>query len=81
MSPVGYSSLAIDDPANLGFGVAPKPLQSRSGMVIGGGVVYPELNFTLPSMPINDDTMPHVRKHYLQIIDQALGITDRVCQQ
>ncbi len=41
-------------------------------MVIGGGQVYPELNFTLPSMDITKDTMPRVLEHYKEIINGAL---------
>ncbi len=67
-----YTELAIDDPAALIFGVAPKPLTTRSGMVIGGGTVYPELNFTLPAMTINRESMPDVRANYEQIISGAL---------
>ena len=52
-----FKSLAISDPAELIFGLAPKPVTTRSGMVIGGGTVYPELNFTLP--PIE-----HRRRHH-----------------
>jgi methanol--5-hydroxybenzimidazolylcobamide Co-methyltransferase len=67
-----YASLAIADPIDLTFGVAPKPLTTRSGMVIGGGTVYPELNFTLPPMTIDLANMPDVRRNYEQIIDGAL---------
>jgi len=67
-----YQSLAIDKPESLIFGSAPKPLTTRSGMVIGGGHVYPELNFTLPSMTISADTMPRVLEHYKEIINGAL---------
>ena len=67
-----YESLAIEDSADLIFGVAPKPVTTRSGMVIGGGTVYPELNFTLPPMRIDADTMPEVRRNYQQIIEGAL---------
>jgi methanol--5-hydroxybenzimidazolylcobamide Co-methyltransferase len=67
-----FTKLAIDDPAKLIFGVAPKPVATRSGMLIGGGMVYPELNFTLPPMAINAGTMPEVRRNYAQIIDGAL---------
>ena len=55
-----YTSLAINDPLDLIFGVAPHPLTTRSGMVIGGGLVYPELNFTLPPININAANMPEV---------------------
>ncbi|HAO78833.1 MAG TPA: methanol--corrinoid methyltransferase [Verrucomicrobia subdivision 3 bacterium] len=67
-----YQSLAIPDPAELIFGLAPKPVATRSGMVIGGGTVYPELNFTLPPMRIDASTMPEVRRNYEQIIEGAL---------
>jgi methanol---5-hydroxybenzimidazolylcobamide Co-methyltransferase len=67
-----FSQLAISDPTELRFGVAPKPLTTRRGLVLGGGQVYPELNFTLPTMLVNADTMPEVREHYRQIISGAL---------
>jgi methanol--5-hydroxybenzimidazolylcobamide Co-methyltransferase len=67
-----YKSLAISDPLELTFGVAPKPVTTRSGMVIGGGTVYPELNFTLPPMQIEAGTMPEIRRQYEQIIEGAL---------
>jgi len=67
-----FQSLAIEDPSALVFGSAPRPLTTRSGMVIGGGRVYPELNFTLPAMEITAATMPRVLSHYEQIIEGAL---------
>jgi len=68
-----YTSLAIDDPIELTFGIAPKPLTTRSGMVIGGGMVYPELNFTLPPITIDANGMAEVRRNYREIIEGALG--------
>jgi len=67
-----YNSLAISNPAELTFGVAPKPVTTKSGMVIGGGTVYPELNFTLPPMQIEATTMPEILRQYEQIIEGAL---------
>lgn len=67
-----YTSLAISDPADLRFGVAPRPLKTRHGLIIGGSTVYPELNFTLPPMLVNAETMPDVRSQYRQIITGAL---------
>ena len=67
-----YQSLAIADPVELTFGLAPKPVTTHSGMVIGGGTVYPELNFTLPPISIDAGTMPEVRRNYEQIIEGAL---------
>lgn len=67
-----FNHLTIAAPADLRFGVAPKPLTTRRGMTLGGGLVYPELNFTLPPMLVNEQTMPEVREHYRQIITGAL---------
>jgi len=67
-----YDKLAIGTVDELVYGRATKPLTTRSGMVIGGGTVYPELNFTLPPMLVNAETMPEVRRQYEQIITGAL---------
>lgn len=67
-----YRDLAIQQPADLLFGTAPKPLTTRRGMVLGGGQVYPELNFTLPPMFVDKSTMPEVRLQYQQIIEGAM---------
>jgi methanol--5-hydroxybenzimidazolylcobamide Co-methyltransferase len=67
-----FDRLAISNPAELLFGVAPKPLLTRRAMSIGGGQVYPELNFTLPPMFVDSTTMPEVRRQYHQIITGAL---------
>jgi len=68
----GSQRLAISNPADLRFGVSPKPLTTRQGLTIGGGLVYPELNFTLPPMFVDASTMPEVRTQYQQIITGAL---------
>jgi methanol---5-hydroxybenzimidazolylcobamide Co-methyltransferase len=67
-----FKELVISNPADLVFGFAPKPVRTRRGLVIGGGLVYPELNFTLPSMEINDQTLPEITTHYREIIQGAL---------
>lgn len=67
-----YKSLAIPNPKDLVFGAAPHPVSTRAGMVIGGGTVYPELNFTLPNMQIEEATMPEIRRQYTEIINGAL---------
>ncbi|WP_026486500.1 methanol--corrinoid methyltransferase [Caldanaerobius polysaccharolyticus] len=64
---LSYSS--VDD---FVYGSAVRPLKMKNGMVIGGGVVYPEINFTLPSMNINKDTMPEVKRQYEEMIQGVL---------
>jgi len=67
-----YTTLAVDTAESLRFGFAPKPVTTAHGLVIGGGAVYPELNFTLPTMTINESTLPEIREHYRGIVDGAL---------
>lgn len=68
-----HHDLVVTDPDRLIFGTAAKPVTTRRGLVIGGGTVYPELNFTLPPMSINADTLPDVREHYRSIVAEALA--------
>jgi methanol--5-hydroxybenzimidazolylcobamide Co-methyltransferase len=65
-------NLAIDNPAQLVYGECPHPLRTLRGLEIGGGTVYPEINFTLPEMTIEAGTWPRVLAHYRQIIDGVL---------
>jgi len=67
-----YKSLIINNPEDLMFGKAPKPVKTRRGLEIGGGQVYAELNFTLPIMSINDSTLKEVYEHYRGIAEGAL---------
>jgi methanol--5-hydroxybenzimidazolylcobamide Co-methyltransferase len=66
-----FSRLAIQNLDDFIYGVAPQPVHLKSGLVIGGGQVYPELNFTLPNMQVTQDTMPEVRQQYTQMISEA----------
>jgi len=67
-----YKSLIINNPEDLMFGIAPKPVKTRRGLEIGGGQVYAELNFTLPIMSINESTLERVYEHYREIAEGAL---------
>ncbi|MDR1454202.1 MAG: hypothetical protein LBJ01_00995 [Tannerella sp.] len=67
-----HKSLVITNPAELLFGNAPRPVTTRRGLVIGGGKVYSELNFTLPTITIDDSTLPEVYRHYREIAENAL---------
>lgn len=51
----------------------PQDLWSRgTESTSGGGRVYPELNFTLPPMLVQTDTMERVRAQYPQISTGAI---------
>jgi len=67
-----FRQLAINQADDLLFGTAPRPLRTRQGLHLGGGMVYPELNFTLPPMEVTPATLPEVACHYRQIITGAL---------
>lgn len=66
-----YDSLAIQDSNSLIYGSCPNPVVLKNGMSIGGGLVYPELNFTLPRMIVDSSKMAVVRKEYTQMITDA----------
>ena len=56
------------------YGKSLQPVPLKNGMSIGGGTVYPEVNFTLPPMSITQDTMPEVLRNYKEMIT---GICER----
>ena len=66
-----YKQLTINKKSELLFGNAPYPLTTRRGLIIGGGQVYPELNFTVPPMAINDSSFSEILKIYKNIISEA----------
>jgi methanol--5-hydroxybenzimidazolylcobamide Co-methyltransferase len=68
-----FKTLAISEKENLFFGTAAFPVRTRRGLVIGGGKVYPELNFTLPPMSINDHTFNSIKEQYKGIVRDALA--------
>lgn len=67
-----YKTLTIDSANNLIFGTSPNPIKTRRGLEIGGGLIYPELNFTLPTMKVDLSTQKEVIDHYRQITKGAL---------
>jgi methanol--5-hydroxybenzimidazolylcobamide Co-methyltransferase len=66
-----FQRLNIQKAEDFIFGTCPVPVGLKNGMVIGGGDVYPELNFTLDNMVINEQTMSKVREEYTQMIRGA----------
>ncbi len=62
-----FSKLAIDEPDGLVFGHAIHPVDCGHSLKIGGGQVFPEINFTLPPMKIESQTWGEVVEHYENI--------------
>ena len=63
-----YTATAYQNLDDFIFGKSKYPVTLNNGMSIGGGTVYPEINFTLPPMSIKEDTMPVVLSNYREII-------------
>ena len=51
------------------FGWAPHPVTCGRGIVCGAGTVYPEVNFTLPPIDINESTWAEVCRQYSEMIE------------
>ncbi len=62
-----FSRLAVAGVDDLMFGRAPFPVSCGYGVTIGNGEVYPEFNFTLPTMSIEEETWKRVVSHYEEI--------------
>jgi methanol---5-hydroxybenzimidazolylcobamide Co-methyltransferase len=67
-----FGSLAFSDSRDLVFGRAAKPVRCGHDLVLGAGQVYPEVNFTLPTMTIKDATWAEVRGHYEEIAEGVI---------
>jgi methanol--5-hydroxybenzimidazolylcobamide Co-methyltransferase len=66
---IQFKQTAYTDLADFVYGRAKYPVNLKNGMSIGGGVVYPEINFTLPPMLITKETMPDVLRIYREIAE------------
>jgi methanol---5-hydroxybenzimidazolylcobamide Co-methyltransferase len=64
-----YHTLAMGDPEDLIFGKSVHPLNTRRGLVIGGGKVHPEINFTVPPMEVNHSTFGRVKELYAETVE------------
>jgi methanol--5-hydroxybenzimidazolylcobamide Co-methyltransferase len=69
-----FNTTAVEDLDAFVYGKAKYPVKLENGMIIGGGLVYPEINFTLPPMTIDKDSMAKVLDNYREIIT---GICER----
>lgn len=69
---IEFTKLAYDSIDDFVYGVAKKPVTCKNGMVIGGGTLYPEVNFTLPAMNATEETLPDAKRIYKEIIEGVL---------
>jgi methanol--5-hydroxybenzimidazolylcobamide Co-methyltransferase len=67
-----FTKLAYDSANDMIYGVCPNPVTTKHGVVVGGGEIVPELNFTLPTMAVNDSTIKDACKIYSDMINGVL---------
>ena len=66
-----FNKLAYENLDDFVFGKAVHKVTTKNGLTLGNGIVYPELNFTLPTMNISESTFDEVIKQYSDIITDA----------
>jgi methanol--5-hydroxybenzimidazolylcobamide Co-methyltransferase len=73
-----YTELAIPNPDDLVFGRSLHPVDCGFGLSIGNGRVFPEVNFTLPPMSLDDSTRAEMLRQYREMaeamIERALAL-------
>ncbi|MGA3032447.1 MAG: methyltransferase MtaB domain-containing protein [Terracidiphilus sp.] len=67
-----FAAPAISHLDQLRFGISPRPLTCGLGLIIGAGTVFPEVNFTLPPLTIDDATWIDVKAHYEEMAQHIL---------
>jgi methanol--5-hydroxybenzimidazolylcobamide Co-methyltransferase len=67
-----YTTTLYDNPGQLVFGSSLKPLTCGLDVVIGGGDVLPEVNFTLPEMHVREDAFDDVKLVYHDMVSSVL---------
>ncbi len=71
MKDIKFNTMAYTEMQDFVFGTSKKPVTTKNGLVIGGGKVLPEINFTLPPMLITSETMSEVLNQYKSIIQDV----------
>jgi methanol--5-hydroxybenzimidazolylcobamide Co-methyltransferase len=67
-----FTKLAYNSLDDFLYGRCPNPVTCKNGMVIGGGEVYPEVNFTLPPMKATQETLSEAKNIYREMIEGVL---------
>ncbi|NLS76813.1 MAG: hypothetical protein GXY76_06085 [Chloroflexi bacterium] len=67
-----HPRIAYDSPKDMLYGLAKYPVVAGHHVAIGGGLVLPEVKFTLPAMLINSETMPQVRAEFQDMVTRIL---------
>ncbi len=73
-----FKELAIPNADQLIFGKTPNPVKCGFNLNIGGGQVYPEINFTLPAIKIDSETWPKIKEQYIEIGDTLVSRAEKL---
>ncbi len=65
---MNFSALAYNAPEEMIFGRALHPVRCGFDLVIGAGETLPEINFTLPTMPVARGNLSEVLKQYQEMV-------------
>ncbi len=70
--------LSVAGPDDLIFGSAPRPVECGFGLAIGAGLVFPEVNFTLPAIEVSAPNWLAILVHYEEmagnVIERAVAL-------
>jgi methanol--5-hydroxybenzimidazolylcobamide Co-methyltransferase len=69
-----FRKTAIDSLDSFIYAKAPNPVTLKNGLTIGGGTLYPEINFTLPPMIVEEGTVQEAIYIYREIVT---GVCER----
>ena len=72
MSVTQFTTTAYESADGLLFGASRRPLTCGFDVLIGGGEVLPEVNFTLPGMHVREDTIEEVKAVYRDMVSSVL---------
>lgn len=68
-----FRTLAISNTDGLLYGRCPRPVTVAKDIVLGGGTVYPEINYALPyESEVSETTMDSVERLYRRMAEGAL---------
>jgi len=62
----------LNDARQLVYGRAPRPVRCGFGLEIGGGTVFPEVNFTLPAIEVSHANWAEIVAQYREMADAVL---------
>ncbi len=70
--------MLAENASDLVFGLCPKPVHCGFDLTIGAGYVFPEVNFTLPAISVDESTWSQVVEQYddmaTRILDRAVAL-------